>query len=597
MEGVLKRYFPIILKPIILTLIFFVLIVWIYLALSAFSPYWFTSPGFTSEIRAEEIARASDLGSFLVNLFRGNFGYSFMTRAPVWDELTFRFPTTLLLVGLSTVFSALIGVGVSMLFKPGKRKPSTFAHSLKGFFFGLAPFIALPFMLFFVYYLYLWLGFQAFPSRGLYSIPPPTDPLAYISDVLWHLFLPVATLTLIGVIRILLVVWSSGSAFIERALLKKILLPCTTFDFSFLISAVIIVEWFWTLPGVGRWFLNSMMAADYNVMVASFVVFSALAVGLGYLSVLLDFIQRLVGLNEDLEKKITIESKFNQTQTKEVMKNWVKLLLRKKRLMIGSAIVIVFLVLAIFAPFITPYDPMSREPVAQPFAMPKWAVIFPQFRDLPPSQFHGVLGTDFFGTDIFAKLVYGARTAVVLAFLIALCAVILGSPFGFLAGYFESWADNIIIPIIDALLCLSVLPILLVNVYLHGTSWIAYLPFSLLFLSALVARAFRNVFIVRSSNQKFKGATLTEQVLNVFKDLSANFCLAIIGLVLLLTVVEFLGFGDPRVQTWGRIFYEAFGFGGFQRLAWWWILPPVFCIGLFVLGLFLVGTGFEDESL
>jgi len=595
MEGVLKRYFPVILKPTILTLLFFVTIVWIHLALSAFSPYWFIDPDFTPEVRAKEIARASGLGSFLLNLLRGNFGYSFMTRAPVLDELTFRFPTTFLLISLSTIFSASIGIGLSMLFEPRKRRPSTFAHSLKGFFFGLVPFISIPFMLFFSYYSYVWFGFQIFPVRGLHSIPPLTDPLAYSRDMLWHLFLPVATLTLIGVVRIMLVIWSSGSTFTGRALLKRMLLPWTTFDFAVLISAVIIVEWFWTLPGLGRLLITSLMAVDHNTVVGAFVMMLALSVGFGYVSVLLDFIQRLVGLNEDLEKKIATESKFDR-QAKEVIKDCVKLLLRKKVLMIGSVIVIAFLMLAVFAPFVTPYDPTSPEPVAQPFAMPRWVTVFPQFRDLPPTQLHGILGTDSFGADVFSQLVYGARTAVMLTLLTAIFAVILGFPLGFFAGYFQSWADNITTPVVDALLCLPLLPILLVNIYLSGRLWIVFLPISLLFLSSLVIRAFRNTFLVRSSDQKLRGNTPAEKVLNLLKDSSTSFCLTAIGMMLLSTIIEFLGFGDPRVPTWGRMFYQAFGFGGFQRLAWWWILPPVFCIALFALGLLLVGTGLDDES-
>ena len=762
-EGVFKRYFPVILKPIILTLLFLVTIVWIYLALSAVSPVWFLDPTLPPEVKAEETARASNLGSFLMNLFQGNFGYSFRTGTPVWNELAWRFPTTFLLVGLSTLFSVLIGMGLSMLFKPGKRKPSTFAHSLRGFFFGLVPLIAIPLMLFFCYYMHLWFGFS-FPLRGLHSVPPPTDPLSYVSDMLWHLFLPVATLTLIGVVRILLAIWSSGSTFTERALPKKILLPCTTIDFTVMVSAVIIVEWFWTMPGVGRLLLNSLLSADYNALVGSFVMILVLAVGLGYVSVLLDFIQRLTGLHEDLEKKVTAESKINPTQTKEVSGKSIKFFLRRKALVIGSAIVIVFLMLALSAPFITPYDPLYTRRLAEGFAMPGWVTIFPENADLPrtmenslywsisqgselvrllpgkevvaeyeagtellrtdvdltsnftypyspphsfnfdfrwtaenvkdvryhlqlfligpqgnitrlfpdplsnlpaevertrlvhtestdfwlveglgyepgvdnlaeivfsekgpyslllrisfspkslgatcrmtvedakftiPGLVHGILGTDNVGLDLFSQLVYGARTAVILAFPTAFLAVILGFQFGFLAGYFQGWADNVTTPVVDTLLCLPILPILLITVFLYGKSAIFISLSSLLLFFALATKAFRNTFLVRPSNQKFKGNASAKKVLNVFKDLVANFCLTAISLILLLTIIEFLGFGDPTVHTWGRMLYAAFGFGAFAKLAWWWILPPVFCIAFFALGLLLVGTGLEDEN-
>ncbi|UCE29797.1 MAG: hypothetical protein JSV85_03540 [Candidatus Bathyarchaeota archaeon] len=754
-EVGLKRYFPVILKPILLTLLFFVVIAWLYFALFGVSPVWFMDPNFTPEVKAIEFARASSFGSFFVNVLQGNFGYSHLSKRLVSEMLASRFLNTLLLVGLSTVFPVLVGIGVSILFKPGERKPLTFAHSLRGLFFGLVPIIAIPLMLL-CYFSYVNLDIRLFPIAGLFSVPPLTDPLAYTVDVLWHLFLPVTTLTLIGVGRILLVVWSSGSAFTKSALLKKILLPCTSFDFTVMVSAVIVVEYVWSLPGVGRFLLSSLQSGDHNAVVGSFVIILAVAVGLGFVSILLDFVQRLTSLHSDLEKKeATVEPKINSTQTEGVVKNCLRLFLRKRRLMIGSAIVIVFLILAVFAPLITLHDPIKDTELAESFAAPDWSTFLPENADLPrtiehsffwnsienpglidvqfgdraivnyyeggigtahvwllsdfsyphdvpPQTFHiqftwvaenvedvaysinlgvvrlngsvqplwwvdsdieagdhvfinsqsnqllltldlnpmydnlaeriftgrgeygllldiaftpasedatcelvleegefrilgfvhGLLGTDNAGSDVLAQLVYGARTAVILAFSVAFLATILGSPLGFLAGYFQSWMDNIITPVADSLLYLPILPILLVNLYLFGGSWLV-----LLFISALTVKTFRNAFLVRPSDQKFKGKTPKEQGLNLLKDLSANFCLTAISLILLLWTIDFIGFGDSATLTWGRMLNHAFNYGAFTHVAWWWILPPIVCTALLSLGLFLVGTGVEDEKL
>jgi len=528
-----------------------------------------------------------------------------------------------------------------------------------------------------------------------------------------------------------------------------------------MISAVIIVEYFWSLPGWGRYLLRSLESSDYNAVVGSFVMILAVAVGLGFVSILLDFIQRLTSLHLDLDKKeAAAEPKAKPTQTGRVVKNCLRLFLRKKGLMIGSAIVIVFLVLAVFAPFITPYDPKKDTRLAQGFAMPEWVTILPQNADLPrtikdsiywnvsenpelidahwgehavvnysggeietahiwllynfsyphdvpPQSFHinfawsaenvkdltysvnldmvrlngtvqplwwidsnkeggdnvfwnsegtwifirlhldpikdnlaeriftgkgeyglllhialmptsedatctftiedgelrilglvhGLLGTDNAGRDVFSQLVYGARTAVILVFPAAFLAAILGFPLGFLAGYFQGWVDNVITPVADTLLYLPILPFLLVYVLLFGMSWVVLLPIPLLFLSALAAKAVRNSFLVRPSNHKFKGKTPTKQVLSLLKDLFANFCLTAISLILLLGVIDFLGFGDPATTTWGRMLNHAFNYGSFTHMAWWWIFPPVVCTALFALGLLLVGTGLEDEKL
>jgi len=753
--GIIKRLFPVILKPVTLVLLFFIATAWIYhVCFAVRGTNIAIDPDFTPEMRSRELDRVSSFWSFLMNVFTGNFGVSFMSLRPVSEELSARLPTTLLLIALSILFSLLVGVDLSAIMHawPSKRRPSTFAHSLWGYLFGVTPFLAVSFMFFFCYYASSVLDFQIFPASGISSRPQPADPLAYMADVAWHLVLPVTVLVSVNVVRLFFVIWSSGTPFTSKITLKRLLLPITATDFTFTISAVIFVEWIFTLPGLGRWFLNSLMAADYPVMMAVFVWFVGIAVALGFVSVLFDFVQRFVGLRDDLDKKIVTQLKINESETMVHKRNG-NFLSRRKALVVGSAIVVVFLMLAAFAPFITPCDLQGRA--AQDFAMPAWVTIFPQYGNLsttqktqlywhvekgpefvksygktvtvqyeadgietvdvqlsanfsylgiPPNDFylnfawkseevqdtayslkltlstpegkdydlwvqpplsmssganvfvestdpflkqrlgfqmhenlaliifsekgeystllqiqfrseseyakcgisfentefailgqaHGILGTDSFGADVFAQLVYGARTILIFALPFAFLAAILGLPYGFLAGYFQSWADNIMTLVVDTLLCLPILPTLLVYVFLFGKSWISFLPISLLFLSALATKAFRNAFLVRPSNQKLKGNTTAKQEANVLKDLVVNFCLMSISLVLLLSSIEFLGFGDPRVPSWGKMLQHAFAFGGFPRLAWWWILPPAVCIALFSLGLLMVGLGLED---
>ena len=106
--------------------------------------------------------------------------------------------------------------------------------------------------------------------------------------------------------------------------------------------------------------------------------------------------------------------------------------------------------------------------------------------------------------------------------------------------------------------------------------------------------AFRNRFLVRSSNQKLKGTTPATKILNLLKDFLANFSLTVISVLMLLIALDFLGFGNPRVPSLGRMLYSAFVYGGFSRLVWWWVLSPVVYIGFFALGLLLLGTGLDD---
>lgn len=759
--GVVKRFFPVIFKPVLLILLFLVAVAWVYHVHVAVLDMELIIPiDIPLELRALERDRLSSFGSFLINVFTGNFGVSSMSRMSVSVELAWRLPITLLLIGVSIVFSLLIGVGFAALLavmaKRGRRRPSTFAHSLGGFFFGATPLVAFIIAFFFCYYVSVAWGLRIFPVRGMYSTPPPTDPVAYIADVAWHLTLPVAALVWVNVVRTPLIIWSSGSPFTTKRLLKRLLLPITTIDFISTISAVIFVEYIFTLPGIGSWFLRSLMAGDFPVVMGAFVVFVAIAVGLGFVSVLLDFIQRLVGLRNDLDTKSEAQPKLNEGPT-SFFKNYLKPFLRKKSLMIGLPIVIVFLAFALFAPWLTPYDPIAQPRLAESMAMPEWVRIFPQFQDLtttqrnelswdpelglkyvegwgriieihyeaetlqaapvelrskfsytaaPPNEFvtrfrfeaidvsgteyslmmsiltpggdsylfyksftftevqgqdvtmdskdplvlatlgfeanenvanmlfsqkgeytlvlavqfqpfsrsataqikvqdstliifgqvHGILGTDYVAKDVFSQMVYGARTIVIFVFPFAFLAVMLGLPLGFLSGYFQGWTDNVIAPIVETFRYLPILPILLVNVYLLGRSEISILAFSLLFLFAPATMAFRNMFLVRPATQKFTGNTPAKQVVNVLKDLFSNLCLTSISLMLLLLGIDFLGFGNPRVPSWGMMLQRAFAFGGFVSLAWWWIVPPIICFVLLALGLLLVGAGLEDVS-
>jgi len=376
MGEVFKRYFPVIIKPVILILLFFLVVT---VFCFAIWPFMRPDPRFTPEMRDEERVRLENPTTFLFNVLRGNFGYSYLTRNPVIFELSFRLGNSLLVVGFSAIFTALITTGFALAFKRGRRRPSTLAHSLHGYVFGFTGLAGLFVLLVFAFYL------RGFPSAGLHSIPPPTELFASIADLAWHLFLPVLSLVLVGLARGLLVIWSSGSPYTTRSLLKKLLFPCTTIDFTITVSALILIEYVFSLPGLGRFLFVSLQAMDLNGVVGAFVMLLVLAVGLGSLSILFDLIQRLSGIRTDLDAKVEASLKSSGNPTFSG-KNWLKFILKRKGFLIGLVIVLALVVLAAIGPLIAPYDPIYSRGVAESFAMPQWATMFPQNRDLPPTQ-------------------------------------------------------------------------------------------------------------------------------------------------------------------------------------------------------------------
>jgi peptide/nickel transport system permease protein len=113
---------------------------------------------------------------------------------------------------------------------------------------------------------------------------------------------------------------------------------------------------------------------------------------------------------------------------------------RKDPLAVVSLVFIVILTLvAIFAPLLTPY---ANEGLGEPNLANKF---------LAPSQGHP-FGTDSLGRDLLARMMFGARTSLVIGILVVAIAVVIGTPLGALAGFFGGWIDEIIMRITDVFL-------------------------------------------------------------------------------------------------------------------------------------------------
>jgi peptide/nickel transport system permease protein len=379
-QGIMKKYFRVIVKPVALFLVFFLLvgvtslICWSYVNMSVISSR------FTQAIRVVELERLSNPLFLIDSLFTGNFGYSSNALTLVSEQLAWRLPNTLLLVGLSIITTALVSFCLSFLFKPRQQKPQVYAHSLRNFLFGSAVIVAILFLWILVYQPYVTFGSIWFPLRGLLSIPEPTDPASLAIDMLWHLALPVSTLTFVGVLRTLLILWSSGTPFADKSRLERSIYPITTIDFALFISAAILIEYVFTLPGLGNMLIASLISADASAALAASVTLLAIGMGLGILSTLLDFIQIFFGLRQNLEHEAVPEPKTVEQPRKGTF-TFVKALRRRKSLIIGGAILVCFISSILPTVIVAPYDPSAS--VAESYAAPSWMTAFPQYSDYP----------------------------------------------------------------------------------------------------------------------------------------------------------------------------------------------------------------------
>jgi len=246
---------------------------------------------------------------YITNMLTGNFGYSYFSGDLIVEELSIRFVNTLLLVGISTALSIIIGIilGVIAAAKRGKMFDS-FAVSSSLLFYSLPSFwIGMILLMVF----HNWLGW--FPGSGTipreWAFNPPENLFVEIGGRISHLFLPVLTLTLFMYGGYLLltrttmletitedyIVTAKAKGVKERTLLFKhalrnASLPLITniaISFGFMLSGAIITEQVFTYPGLGLWVWNAIAFVDYPVLQAMFFVIALCVIIANFLADLL----------------------------------------------------------------------------------------------------------------------------------------------------------------------------------------------------------------------------------------------------------------------------------------------------------------------
>ncbi len=127
-------------------------------------------------------------------------------------------------------------------------------------------------------------------------------------------------------------------------------------------------------------------------------------------------------------------------------------LVRNKLAIVGMIIMGTFLLTAIFAPLIAPYDPIEQELV---------------MRRRPPSQEH-LLGRDDLGRDILSRIIFGARTSLQVGVMSVGFAIVIGAVIGAISGYLGGWVDNIVMRLMDIMLAFPALLLAIAIVTILG---------------------------------------------------------------------------------------------------------------------------------
>jgi peptide/nickel transport system permease protein len=273
---------------------------------------------------------------------------------------------------------------------------------------------------------------------------------------------------------------------------------------------------------------------------------------------------------------------------------------RSNRLgLIGGFLVLSALIVAIFAPVLSPYSPLDviRDENGRGLTF------------APPSV-HGPLGTDDAGRDVWTQLVYGARISMMVGFLAGFIAMFIGSFFGIVAGYFGGRVDTLLMRITDILLVIPDLPLMLVLVAtlrqmnLHISPLIVLVIVIGLLYWTSTARLIRSQVLTIKERQFVARARaigaghvhiIRKHILpQIMPLIVANTVLILSTAILVESGLAFLGLGDPTKPSWGTMLNFAFDRSAITNGAWWFYLPPGFAIVWVTLGCVLLGNVLEE---
>ena len=241
------------------------------------------------------------------NMLTFDFGVSFLSSRPVWDEISSRLPNTVSLLGTSFVLSAILGIWAGI--KAALARGTLLERVV---LFGGAVSFSFPSFFVQLVLLMLFASFiPIFPLRGSVSIPPPQG-MALILDRLWHLALPVLSLTILSFggwalyIRNLMVkalgedfvLMARAKGFSERRVVwhafSSVLTPIITILLLALpgiVSGAVITETVFSLHGIGRFLIESISGNDYPAAEASFYLLGFLTVSCNLIA---DFLYLIV---------------------------------------------------------------------------------------------------------------------------------------------------------------------------------------------------------------------------------------------------------------------------------------------------------------
>ena len=261
---------------------------------------------------------------------------------------------------------------------------------------------------------------------------------------------------------------------------------------------------------------------------------------------------------------------------------------------IGFRVIVIFVFIAIFAPWLAPHDP--------------WEMMYDKagnFASLQPPSWEFPVGTTHLGYDLFSQLILATRTTLIIGSVSGLISIVIGANVGLIAGYYGGKIDEILMRFTDILYGMPFLPFIIVLIALFGRKLEFVILAIVLIIRRTSARVIRAQTISIKQRQFITAARargcsdmriIYRHILpNVLPLLLLYAAFNIAWSIITEASASFLGFGDGDTISWGGMLYELW-LSGKTRVAWWWFATPSLCIVLLVTSLVFVSRAYEEVA-
>jgi peptide/nickel transport system permease protein len=264
-----------------------------------------------------------------------------------------------------------------------------------------------------------------------------------------------------------------------------------------------------------------------------------------------------------------------------------RLLLRRPTFLAGAAILLFWVVCAVFGKAIAPHDPLAQQLLAT---------------NSPPSSAHW-FGTDQLGRDVFSRVIVGVRYILLISLLATVLGTVLGTAIGLVMGYLGGVADILVGRLIEAVLALPLVIVAFLFIVALGPSALVITVVVGFVFTPIIARTVRSAVLVESQLDYLSSARLlgeksayimvTEITPNVLPTVLVEFTVRLGYAIFTIASLSFLGFGiQPPTPDWGADI--AANYGTLGAGYWWQTLFPALAIASLVIAINLVTDSVEQ---